>query len=124
MRNLGFNRYLIFILSLSLLYSCTVTKLQTEGSYIHKFEGGHSKQIIIINDSLLSFKNNVSMMHLDISIPYELENNQLNISQNFKDTLDVTSQLIYPSAEIKIANQRTLIMDNLVFKFKKEKHWE
>jgi len=119
MNRLLFLRPSLLFFILFALFSCTVSKLKTDGVYVHKFKGGHDRRITIINDSLLRYENNVSMMFFDITIPYTIENNRIKVFQGIKDTLDETSKLSYPPVIIDIENQRTLSIDNLVFRFKK-----
>lgn len=112
------NTLVLILISFSLL-NCQSVKLKENGDYIHKFKKGHSQSITMLNDSTLRFENNVSMLFLELNIPFEREGKLIEISQEPKKSLDNTSQLVYPTGKIRIVNSSMLILGNRKFKFNK-----
>jgi hypothetical protein len=99
------------------MFSCS-NKLLKNGEYIHNFKGGHNQKIIIVNDSVLKFQNNVSMLFMDIEGKYRKKGRGMifiptyNQRESRYDTLPFSKQVII------IKNKRKLKIDNSTFRFK------
>lgn len=114
-------RHFVYLITFMIyLTSCKSPQLKTNGVYVHQFKGGNNRKVTILNDTLIRYQNNVSMMYLDIQIPCKMIKNIILVSQELKDTLYGITELSYPPEKIKILNSRTLKIDNLKFKFKEK----
>jgi len=110
-------RGIIVFLFVGLLSACQSTKLKTNGKYVHHFKRIHSREIIILNDSTLNLRNNVSMMILNENVPFEQEGNLLILDSNDIKSKDELFRLVFAEDTIEVKNKRTLKMGGLTFKY-------
>lgn len=110
-------RCMIGILLVAQFTACQSTKLKTNGKYVHHFKQIHSREIIILNDSTLKLKNNVSMMILNENVPFEQEGNQLILDSEDIKSKDELFRLVFAQDTIEIKNRRRLKMGGLTFKY-------
>ncbi len=93
---------------ITLLSACTKFDIRYNGKYIHKFNGGNNQRLTFINDTLLSFENNVSMMYFNDTLKFIKQNDSIYLFQIAKDTLFNMKKSFFDSNKFFIENSKVM----------------